>query len=224
MKYKCPCCGCYTFDNKPDGSYDICQVCFWEDDPIQLEDPTFEGGANKVSLIQAQKNYKKFGACEREMIPHVRKPTENEYLIKYFYEELIMSLITMSLPAKEQNDMIGIGCTGDEILQDFSNSYIDRKQFYLDNNVFDDKRIQILDEFDRFLSKYDGHDENFYWDIEQLKSNPLWEELRVQAKIVISQVFDMNCRIEIERTNELVDGKLVEHTRRKLIEVKEEVP
>ncbi|HVI41567.1 MAG TPA: CPCC family cysteine-rich protein, partial [Anaerovoracaceae bacterium] len=74
MKYRCPCCGYYTFDNKPDGGYDICKVCFWEDDPIQLEDPTYEGGANKVSLIQAQKNYQEFGACELEMTPHVRRP------------------------------------------------------------------------------------------------------------------------------------------------------
>lgn len=79
MKYKCPCCGYFTFDNKPDGSYDICKVCFWEDDPIQLGDPTYEGGANKVSLIQAKMNYIEFGACEHEMIPCVRKPYPDEY-------------------------------------------------------------------------------------------------------------------------------------------------
>lgn len=78
MKYKCPCCGYFTFDNKPDGSYDICKVCFWEDESIQLEDPTYEGGANKVSLIQAKMNYIEFGACEREMIPYVRKPYPDE--------------------------------------------------------------------------------------------------------------------------------------------------
>ena len=42
-KYKCPCCGFYTFDEKPDGNYDICPVCFWEDDPIQAEDIEYEG-------------------------------------------------------------------------------------------------------------------------------------------------------------------------------------
>ncbi|KRU36877.1 CPCC family cysteine-rich protein [Clostridium sporogenes] len=78
MKYKCPCCGYYTFDEKPNGNYDICEVCFWEDDPIQLKDLTYEGGANHVSLIQAQKNFLKFGACEREMIIHVRKPNPDE--------------------------------------------------------------------------------------------------------------------------------------------------
>ena len=53
-KYKCPCCGFYTFDEKPNGNYDICPVCFWEDDPIQLEDNEYEGGANRVSLVQAR--------------------------------------------------------------------------------------------------------------------------------------------------------------------------
>lgn len=46
-KYKCPCCGFYTFDEKPNGNYDICPVCFWEDDPIQLEDNEYE-----VELIE----------------------------------------------------------------------------------------------------------------------------------------------------------------------------
>ncbi|MVX63384.1 hypothetical protein GKZ28_06705 [Clostridium chromiireducens] len=36
LKYKCPCCGCFTFDEEPDGNYDISPVCFWKDDPIQL--------------------------------------------------------------------------------------------------------------------------------------------------------------------------------------------
>lgn len=34
MKYKCPCCGYYTFDEKPNGNYDICEVCFWEDNKL----------------------------------------------------------------------------------------------------------------------------------------------------------------------------------------------
>ena len=78
MKYKCPCCGFYTFDEKPHGSYDICRVCFWEDDPVPLEDETYEGGANHVSLRQARENFAKFGACEKEMIKFVRPPLDEE--------------------------------------------------------------------------------------------------------------------------------------------------
>ena len=77
-KYKCPCCGFYTFDEKSNGNYDICPVCFWEDDPIQLEDNEYEGGANRVSLVQARHNFLSFGACEEEMKKHVRKPKEDE--------------------------------------------------------------------------------------------------------------------------------------------------
>ena len=77
-KFPCPCCGYKTFTEKPDGSYLICPVCFWEDDPIQLEDPDDEGGANSTSLRQAQKNFIDFGACDEGMKRHVRKPTEDE--------------------------------------------------------------------------------------------------------------------------------------------------
>ena len=38
-------------------SYHICPVCFWQDDAVQLEDPDFSGGANKVSLKEARANY-----------------------------------------------------------------------------------------------------------------------------------------------------------------------
>lgn len=77
-KFACPCCGYKTFTQQPNGTYDICQVCFWEDDPIQLEDSNYEGGANSVSLRQGQKNFIAFGACDREMIEFVRPATEDE--------------------------------------------------------------------------------------------------------------------------------------------------
>jgi len=75
MKYTCPCCGYKTLDEKPPGTYDICPVCFWEDDAVQFDDPDYEGGANEVSLRQAQKNFMEFGACERRVLSHVRRPT-----------------------------------------------------------------------------------------------------------------------------------------------------
>lgn len=78
MKYKCPCCGYYTFEERE--SYDICPVCFWEDDPVQLNNPTFEGGANEVSLLQAQKNFKEFGACQPGVVSRVRSPKKDELI------------------------------------------------------------------------------------------------------------------------------------------------
>ncbi len=78
MKYKCHCCGYYTLEEKPNGSYEICPVCFWEDDPIQLYEPNLAAGANPVSLLQARDNFLEYGACEKEMISHTRKPNTDE--------------------------------------------------------------------------------------------------------------------------------------------------
>ena len=40
------------------GSYEICQFCGWEDDPVQNADPNFCGGANQMSLTQARTYWK----------------------------------------------------------------------------------------------------------------------------------------------------------------------
>jgi len=38
----------------PPGTYEICEPCGWEDDHVQLLNPTLRGGANKTSLVEAQ--------------------------------------------------------------------------------------------------------------------------------------------------------------------------
>ncbi len=75
--YTCPCCGHETFESPP-GSFDICPICFWEDDALQLRDPFSAGGANHVSLAQAQVGYVQFGACRRDMVAHVRSARADE--------------------------------------------------------------------------------------------------------------------------------------------------
>lgn len=77
-KHKCPCCEYYTLTEEPPGTYEICKVCFWEDDDIQYDDPTFEGGANEMSLNKAKKNYLKFGAISEEYLKKVRPPLDSE--------------------------------------------------------------------------------------------------------------------------------------------------
>jgi hypothetical protein len=77
-RFPCPCCGHLVF-GEPPGSYDICHVCFWEDDALQLEYATsLAGGANHTTLEVAQQNFATFGACEEAALDHVRPPTEVE--------------------------------------------------------------------------------------------------------------------------------------------------
>ncbi len=70
--YTCPCCGFYTLPLQPPNSFEICPVCFWEDDGLQYADPNMEDGANKMSLNQAKANYKKYGAIDESVKDFVR--------------------------------------------------------------------------------------------------------------------------------------------------------
>lgn len=74
----CPCCRYRTLTTR--GGYDICPVCFWEDDGQDDADAdTVRGGPNVLlSLTTARNNYQAFGACEQSMLPHVRPPRPSE--------------------------------------------------------------------------------------------------------------------------------------------------
>ena len=49
---KCPCCG-----KSKVAEYDICDVCNWENDPVQNANPELAGGANAMSLAEARKAF-----------------------------------------------------------------------------------------------------------------------------------------------------------------------
>ena len=77
MSFTCPCCGYRTLGEFP-GSYEVCAVCFWEDDEVQLLNPGYSGGANTLSLIECQTNYARFGASDERFIKDVRPPLNEE--------------------------------------------------------------------------------------------------------------------------------------------------
>lgn len=78
MSYPCPCCKYLTFDEEPNGSFEICPVCFWEDDNVQNEDPSYDGGANGICLKEAKENFAKYCAIKKEYSSKVRKPLSEE--------------------------------------------------------------------------------------------------------------------------------------------------
>ncbi|WP_082551703.1 CPCC family cysteine-rich protein [Massilia sp. Root351] len=53
----CPCCGSKVIDEP--GAYEICEICHWEDDPVQSSNPAYAGGANKGSLLDARSAWAK---------------------------------------------------------------------------------------------------------------------------------------------------------------------
>jgi hypothetical protein len=62
-------------------AWEICEVCFWEDDGQDEADiDKCRGGPNgSLSLREARTNYLRFGACEASMIKNVRAPHPDEY-------------------------------------------------------------------------------------------------------------------------------------------------
>jgi hypothetical protein len=76
LKKKCPCCGYFTLSKN--SMFEICPVCYWEDDPVQLENQNYDGGANDISLIKAKESFIKIGAISEEYTKIVRQPLSDE--------------------------------------------------------------------------------------------------------------------------------------------------
>ncbi len=57
-KYICPCCGEKTL-SLPRGEYDICSICWWEDDGTESENNF--SSVNNMTLGEAHRNYLKTG-------------------------------------------------------------------------------------------------------------------------------------------------------------------
>lgn len=71
----CPCCGYRTLPGK--GDYDICPVCFWEDDGTK--DPAAYSAPNHMTLAEGQKNFERYGACSPDMKAHVDPEGAEKY-------------------------------------------------------------------------------------------------------------------------------------------------
>jgi hypothetical protein len=54
---KCPVCGESEFEKRSD--YDVCEVCGWENDGLQMSKPDYGGGANGLSLNQYKAEWEK---------------------------------------------------------------------------------------------------------------------------------------------------------------------
>ena len=76
--FPCPCCGNRTLSEP--AAFEICPVCFWEDDGQDDSDAdAVWGGANDdLSLAVARENFKRIGAADPRNLPHVRPPTQEE--------------------------------------------------------------------------------------------------------------------------------------------------
>lgn len=67
--YTCACCGYNTLTNW--GEYDICKVCFWENDGCK--DENSYSSPNHMTLGEARKNFMIFNACDQGSLKFLDK-------------------------------------------------------------------------------------------------------------------------------------------------------
>ncbi len=74
----CPCCSFRTFSGR--GGFEICPVCYWEDDGQDNEDAdVVRGGPNNLlSLSEARRNFAEIGASDLLFVGEVRPPLPSE--------------------------------------------------------------------------------------------------------------------------------------------------
>ncbi len=68
-RHQCPCCDYVTLVER--FGWDICPVCFWEDDGDYIDALDTRSPANHMTLRQGRANFKEFGACEKSMVKNV---------------------------------------------------------------------------------------------------------------------------------------------------------
>lgn len=71
--HSCPCCGYRTLPGR--GDYDLCPVCWWEDEGL---DPWEYSGPNHQTLLEAQHDYLTDERPYRQREGKVRAPRKNE--------------------------------------------------------------------------------------------------------------------------------------------------
>ncbi|MGF1546889.1 MAG: CPCC family cysteine-rich protein [Thiotrichales bacterium] len=76
-RFPCPCCGYLVFEREP-GSHQVCPICYWEDNLVQLRFPLMAGAANHVSLLEGQRNFAACGAAESRHAGETRSPFGHE--------------------------------------------------------------------------------------------------------------------------------------------------
>ena len=72
---ECPCCGYRSLDER--GGYEICRVCFWEDDGTT--DPESMSSPNRMTLGEARRNFERLGAIDEFAVSHVLPDGRDRY-------------------------------------------------------------------------------------------------------------------------------------------------
>ncbi|WP_081986669.1 CPCC family cysteine-rich protein [Chitinibacter sp. ZOR0017] len=67
---QCDCCDYFSILSGE--GYEICPICFWEQDYFGIEEPDTPSGANHgLSIREGRANFQNYGACTPELVKSV---------------------------------------------------------------------------------------------------------------------------------------------------------
>lgn len=79
-RFQCPCCDHVTLAEED--RWEICGICYWEDDGVDLDSADCCSGANHgLTLRQGRQNFAEFGACKPEFLRNVLPEKDRSYFV-----------------------------------------------------------------------------------------------------------------------------------------------
>jgi hypothetical protein len=145
--------------------------------------------------------------------------TKEENLVCWKFGELIKTLITLSSSAEKQIKIIGAGIVTDEMAEDFSTYFTLSYKLFVDKKLLNELTINRLNYLDNFLDQRSGEKDPDFWNDTTLSTNNDWENVRIQAKEILTLLGFENLDIDFERTEKSneVQKLLFQTTRTRLI-------
>ncbi|MEO1628710.1 MAG: hypothetical protein AAFV25_26415, partial [Bacteroidota bacterium] len=135
------------------------------------------------------------------------------------FDELIKTLIVMSLPLEKQREFYGLGVIADEMMLDFESHYTLNKDRFAQTEWINEAAKKQLDEIDALTEAWSAEkEEDFWFDMEKHPSD--WDVLRQKASRALTLLEKDHLTVDIKRENRLDENGniMVEHTIINLIE------
>lgn len=137
--------------------------------------------------------------ASRELIRKELFKTDN---LLWQFEEMIKTLIALTLPLDEQINFYGVGATADEMLEDFYSFYVLNKDRFLERELITEESKKQLDDIDLLTDKWtEEKDEGFWFEMEKHQDD--WNNLRKKATTTLKSLNKDNLTVEVKHDHEL---------------------
>lgn len=136
---------------------------------------------------------KKLMKKEKEELNELKK-------LKWQLDEVLKTLIAISMPPKEQHNLYGVGIASDDMIEDLKTYFTLKKARYLKLRLLDEYEVNEINKIVLRLDfMVDSMREDEWYDI---NSNYQWKELRDLSKQVLNKIGRDNLKLIVEHENE----------------------